>query len=158
MSESSPLSPQSTDVPSSEPPIVASESIVAHGEATSPVAVSSEPLVRFGDFYLTDHYLVTPQGTRPLTGTQIWITDQTKQERYTPGWAIVLAVLGFLFLFLGLLFLLVKSTRTSGFMQITVTNGDLTYQTAEPAGLDTGAQLFELQNRANFARGLISRA
>ncbi|MFB2580956.1 hypothetical protein ACEXQD_06865 [Herbiconiux sp. P15] len=125
--------------------------------ATPPPA-SGQPLVRFGDVGMTDHWLITPQGMIPLAGTQIYITDQTRTERYTPTWAIVLAVLGFFFLFLGLLFLFVRETRVTGFMQITVTNGTFTHQTGEPAGYDTAAQLFELQNRANYARALIARA
>ena len=114
--------------------------------------------MRIGDISFTDHWIITPQGTIPLANAQIYVTDQTRAERYTPTWAIVLAVIGFFFLLLGLLFLLVRETRVTGFVQITVTNGSFTYQTGEPASYNVPAQLFELQNRANYARGLIARA
>ena len=124
----------------------------------SPTAPGEHPLVSFGDISMTEHWLVTPQATLPLAGTQIIVTDQTRVERFTPAWAIVLAVIGFFFFFLGLLFLLVRENRVTGFMQITVVNGSFTYQSAERAAFDPGAQLFELQTRANYARGLIARA
>lgn len=128
-------------------------------EPLSPQPTAVEPvLVSFGDIHLTEHWLVTPQGTRSLPGTQIFVTDMSTQTRVTPGWAIVLAILGFFFFFLGLLFLLVKETRTTGFIQVTASNGGFTYQSAIPVQLDKTAQLFELQSRANYARGLIARA
>ena len=131
-------------------------------DATLPVGwapAHQEPvLVQFGDITLTEHWLVTPAGSAPLRGTQLFVTDMTREERYIPAWAIVFAVIGFFFFFLGLLFLLVKETRTSGFMQISVTNGAFSYQSAEMARGGRTAQLYELQNRTNFARGVIARA
>lgn len=119
---------------------------------------SQEPvLVQFGDISITEHWLITPAGSAPLRGTQIFVTDMTREERFIPAWAIVFAVIGFFVFLLGLLFLLVKETRTSGFMQISVTNGAFTYQSAELARGSRTNQLFELQNRANYARGVIAR-
>ena len=115
-------------------------------------------LVHFGEITITEHWLITPAGSAPLRGTQIFVTDMTREERFTPAWAIVFAVIGFFFFLLGLLFLLVKETRTSGFMQISVTNGAFTYQSAELANGPRTNQLYELQNRANYARGVIARA
>lgn len=128
-------------------------------EPTSlPSADTEHVMVSFGDIHLTKHWLVTPQGTRELAGTQVFVADFTTQTRVIPGWAIVLAVLGFFFFLLGLFFLLVRETRTTGFLQVTVSNDGFTYQSAIPAQGDKTAQLFELQSRANYARGLISRA
>lgn len=122
-------------------------------------STGQEPaLVQFGDISITEHWLITPAGNAPLRGTQIFVTDMTREERVTPAWAIVFAVIGFFFFLIGLLFLLVKETRTSGFMQISVTNGSFTYQSAELSRGNRTNQLYELQNRANFARSLIARA
>ncbi|PXA71649.1 hypothetical protein [Cryobacterium arcticum] len=121
-------------------------------------AAQEPTLVQFGDISISEHWLVTPAGTAPLRGTQIFVTDMTREERFIPAWAIVLAIIGFFFFFLGLLFLLVKETRISGFMQISVTNGAFSYQSAELSHGSRTNQLFELQNRANFARGVIARA
>jgi hypothetical protein len=126
--------------------------------STWALAGQEPALVQFGDISITEHWVITPAGTAPLRGTQIFVTDMTREERFTPAWAIVLAVIGFFFFFLGLLFLLVKETRTSGFMQISVTNGAFTYQSAELSRGNRTNQLYELQNRANFARSLIARS
>ncbi|MEO7122663.1 MAG: hypothetical protein ABI400_06010 [Lacisediminihabitans sp.] len=115
-------------------------------------------LVRFGDAQLSQHWLVTPQGTMPLRGTQIFVADMSQETRMIPGWAIALAIIGAVFFLLGLFFLLVRETRRTGFMQITITNGAFTYQTAEPVVGDRAGQLFELQARANYARGIVARA
>ncbi len=127
--------------------------------AAQPIQPAAEPvMVQFGDIQMTEHWLVTPQGTFPLAGTHVFVADMSREERHIPGWAIALAIIGFFFFFLGLLFLLVKEARTTGFMQITVSNGTFTYQTGEPARGDRSAQFYELQNRANYARGMIARA
>lgn len=129
------------------------------GPAATWAPAGQEPvLVQFGDISISEHWLVTPAGSAPLRGTQIFVTDMTREERYIPGWAIAFAIIGFFFFFLGLLFLLVKETRSSGFMQISVTNGAFTYQSAELTRGNRTNQLYELQNRANFARGVIARA
>jgi hypothetical protein len=127
--------------------------------AASWASAGQEPaLVQFGDISITEHWVITPAGTAPLAGTQIFVTDMTREVRVIPPWAVVFAVIGFFFFLLGLLFLLVRETRTSGFMQISVTNGAFTYQSAELARGSRTNQLYELQNRANYARGLIARA
>lgn len=111
-------------------------------------------LVMLGDIGVSQHWVVTPVGTVPIAGSQFFVADQTRVERYTPGWAIVLAVIGFFFFFLGLLFLLVRDTRVSGAFQFTVMNGAFTYQALEPASADIARQHIEANNRANFARSL----
>ena len=55
-----------------------------------------------------------------MRGSQWICVDQTQRIRKTPTWAVVLAVIGFFFLFLGLLFLLVKEEHTAGTVTITV--------------------------------------
>lgn len=115
-------------------------------------------VVQLGDAAFSEAWVMTPIGTVPLRGTQLFITDQTRSERYTPGWAITLAIIGFFFFLLGLLFLLVKEERVVGYVQITITNGAFTYQTMEPVHFNRAAQMQDVQNRANYVRGLIMRA
>jgi hypothetical protein len=126
--------------------------------ASVPAPQNEQPLVRFGDFYLTEHWVVTPQGSVPLANCQIYVANNTRVDRVIPTWAIVVAVVGlFVITLFSLLFLLAKEDRVSGFAQITVTNGSFTYQTGEPAQFDLAAQFYELQSRANYARALIAR-
>lgn len=124
----------------------------AASEAREPV------LVQIGDVGISQNWIVTPVGTVPTRGAQIFVTDATRTERYTPTWAIVLAILGALFFLLGLLFLLVRETRISGAFQFTIVNGTFTYQCFEAAQDNVGAQNFDVQNRVNYARGLIHTA
>jgi hypothetical protein len=134
-----------------------------------PYPPAPEPvMVHFGDILMSEHWLVTPHDTVPLAGTSLWVLDQSREERYLPVWAATLALTGFLFVLLGfvgfffallgLLFLLVKETRTTGFMLITVSNGEFTHQTGEPARGNRAAQFHELGNRAAYAREMIARA
>ena len=50
-------------------------------------------------------------------------TDMSRTEEKIPTHAIILAVIFFLFCLLGLLFLLMKERRTTGFIQVMVTSG-----------------------------------
>ena len=111
-------------------------------------------LVTLGDIAVSQHWVVTPAGTVPTAGSQFFVADHTRIEKYPPGWAIALAIVGFLFFFLGLLFLLVRSTRVSGAFQYTVTNGPFTYQSFEPASPNIAQQNVDAMNRTNFARNL----
>jgi hypothetical protein len=124
-----------------------------------PPPASAQPdaiLVSFGDIHISRHWLVTPRGNARLAGTQLTVTDMSYDYQAIPVWAIVLAVV---FFPLGLLFLLVKEPRATGYFQVAAGNGELSHQSMIPAiGNNRPAQFYELQNRANYARGLISQA
>lgn len=68
--------------------------------------------------WANDQSLVTPVGTFDLRNVNVMAFDQSREERYIPGWAIVMAIIGFFFAFLGLLFLLVRETRFSGLVVV----------------------------------------
>jgi hypothetical protein len=134
-------------------------SLVGPTGSPLPPPLNEQPLVRFGDFSLTEHWAVTPQGSIPLAGCQIFVANNTRVDRVIPTWAIVVAIVGlFVITVFSLLFLLAKEDRVSGFAQITITNGSFTYQTCEPAQFNLAAQFSELQSRTNYAQALIARA
>ena len=61
-----------------------------------------------GDIGVTQSWVVTPSGTRPV-GSVTWLfTDMSRTTQAIPVWAIVCAILFFVFCLLGLLFLLVQ--------------------------------------------------
>ncbi len=69
----------------------------------------SEPIrVQLGDIGVTDTRVHTPVGSYPLRGTTWTVSNQTFVTQGIPAWAIVLAIVFFIFCLLGLLFLLVK--------------------------------------------------
>ena len=127
--------------------------------STTPSPATAQPdaiLASFGDIHISKHWLVTPQGNRKLAGTELTVTDMSYDHPAIPVWAIVLAVV---FFPLGLLFLLVKEPRATGYFQVVVDNDGLSHRCMIGAfGSNRLGQFYDLQNRANYARALIAQA
>lgn len=87
---------------------------------TAPVA--PEPVqLTVGDLAITEHWILTPMGPVPLAGSWWEGTPVVSTTRTIPGWAIAGAIVFFAACLLGLLFLLVKTERTSGYYEVKVT-------------------------------------
>lgn len=125
-------------------------------QPSSPAAVPEQALVVIGDITISKSWLVTPVGSRPLVGTQIFVTDFSRTETKIPTWAIVLAIIGAFFFLLGLFFLLARETVTTGSLQVSVQKDDLAYATQIPAANASVAQ--DVHARVNYARQLIAAA
>ena len=83
--------------------------------------VPAQPIAVLGDTTVTQTQVLTPGGTFPLRGSMWTVNDMTHVQRYIPTWAIVLAVVGFFFVCLfSLLLLIVKETEVRGSIQISV--------------------------------------
>jgi hypothetical protein len=93
-------------------------------------------VVTLGDIGVTSHWVVTPNGTVPLAGTQWTLTDQTRTVRKIPTWAIVCAIVFALLCLIGLLFLLAKEERTTGWLEVRVQGGTLDHTTQIPVTSD----------------------
>lgn len=122
-----------------------------------PAAQPEPPLVVIGEIAVTSNWLITPAGTVPLVGTEFFVSDFTRVEQKTPTWAIVLAIVGFFFVFiLSLLFLLARESRMTGFVQVTARNGQLQYQSNVPVfSTATAPDIF---GRVEYARHVVSLA
>lgn len=93
----------------------------APGTPPAPMPAPAPILATFGEISVTQFHVITPQGTYPLSGTTWHVTDTTTTTQGTPQWAVILAVVGFVFLcLLSLLFLLAKETKYVGAVQVTV--------------------------------------
>jgi hypothetical protein len=99
------------------------------GHPTRPAPI----LLWIGDIGVSPHWVVTPNGNAPLAGSQWIVRDGTRVEESIPGYAIALAIIFFIFCLLGLLFLLIKERRTSGYVEVTVRAGDVYHVTQLPA-------------------------
>ncbi|MFJ4919851.1 hypothetical protein [Streptomyces sp. NPDC088725] len=110
------------------------------------------PLVSIGDITVVNDAIVTPAGVLPLRGAVWSATDLSRTEERIPPYAIVLAVVFFLFCFLGLLFLLMKEKTTTGFVQITVTSGGRHHATMVPATHPLAVQT--VMGQIGYARSL----
>jgi hypothetical protein len=109
-------------------------------------------LVTVGDISVEQHRIVTPAGVMATTGANWSAMDMSRTEEKIPGYAIVLAIIFALACLLGLLFLLIKERKTTGFVQVTVQNGPRTHNTHVPVG--SPSQVADVLARVNFARTL----
>lgn len=96
-------------------------------------AAQQDPILLWiGDIGVSQHWVVTPNGSAPLAGSQWIVTDRTHTEERIPGVAIVLAIIFFVFCLLGLLFLLMKERRVTGYAEVTVRSGNVYHLTQLP--------------------------
>ncbi|MFD7442343.1 hypothetical protein [Streptomyces sp. NPDC059909] len=110
------------------------------------------PLLVLGDITVLQDSIVTPNGTMPLKGAVWNATDMSRTEEHIPTHSIVLAVVFSVLCLLGLLFLLMKEKRTTGFVQVTVSSGGRHHATMIPAtGPDT---IHWVMGQINYARSL----
>ncbi|GAA2995095.1 hypothetical protein [Streptomyces fulvorobeus] len=110
------------------------------------------PVMAFGDITVMSDSIVTPSGTMPLKGAVWTATDMSRTEEKIPTVAIVLAIVFALLCLIGLLFLLMKERKTTGFIQVTVTSGGRHHATVIPA---TGPETFLMvMAQLNSARAM----
>lgn len=78
-------------------------------------------LLVIGDVTVTQTSVILPHGRYPLRGTHWSMQNHSYSTSEIPAWAIILAIVGFLFVCVfSLFFLLAKETRTQGLIEVTV--------------------------------------
>ena len=115
-------------------------------------SVTDPPLSSIGDITITRSQVITPAGTLPLRGSVWTVTDMSRTEQYMPTHAVVLAIVFFVFCLLGLLFLLMKETRTVGYVQVTVNGGGRYHSTMIP--VSSPQQVHQVMEHVNWARSM----
>jgi uncharacterized membrane protein YeiB len=116
-----------------------------------------DPIVlTIGDIGVTSNWVVTPNGTARVRGSQWIARDMTRTESKIPTWAIVLAVVFALMCLLGLLFLLVKEKYTTGYVEVSVQAGNLFHATQIP--VSSGYQVAQIRQQVNQAQILAAAA
>jgi hypothetical protein len=118
-------------------------------------SVSEAPLGYIGDITITHSQVVTPAGPFPLRGTIWTVTDMSRTEQYMPAYAVVLAIIFFIFCLLGLLFLLIKESRTTGAVQVTVQGAGHYHSTMIP--VSEPRQVYAVLQQVNWARSLAAQ-
>jgi hypothetical protein len=113
---------------------------------------AGQVLVTIGDISVEQFRIVTPAGVMPTRGTNWSAMDMSRTEERIPGYAIVLAIIFAFACLLGLLLLLIKERRTTGFVQVTVQNGGRTHNTH--VSVNSPGQVADTLARVNFARSL----
>lgn len=118
--------------------------------ATGPV------MVTIGDIVCTPTEVITPSGRQPISSVVWTFTDMSQTTESIPTWAIVLAIVFFVFCLLGLLFLLVKEKRTIGWVQVTVQGTRFLHQVQLP--VSSIQQVADYNARVSYARSLSAAA
>jgi hypothetical protein len=98
----------------------------------APASPAPAFLLTIGDIGVTADQVVTPNGTAPLAGSQWIVTDRSYTTTKIPTWAIVVAIIFAFACLLGLLFLLVKETVTTGYVEVTVRSDSLVHMIQMP--------------------------
>ncbi|HEY7222219.1 MAG TPA: hypothetical protein VH561_01175 [Micromonosporaceae bacterium] len=104
-------------------------------------------VVAIGDITVTSDSVLVPQGRFPLTGTTWTIQDSTRVIKRSPRYAVTLAAI-FAVILVGLLFLLIKQRRYTGFVLVTVVGEGLYHSVRFPPGPESTAHVASLVNRA----------
>jgi hypothetical protein len=116
---------------------------------------SGQVLVSVGDISCTQAEVLMPTGPAPLRGTTWMVSNQVSITEAIPTWAIVMAIIFFVLCLLGLLFLLVKERRVSGYMQVSVQGPGLYYATQIP--VTSEVQMRDIESRVNYIRALVAQ-
>lgn len=120
------------------------------------LATTDPVLFTLGDIAVSRSWVITPNGTAPMRGST-WIgQDLSRTVNKTPTWAIVLAIVGFLACLLGLLFLMVKEDKTTGYFEVTVQSGAVRHVTQLP--VSSAAQIAQYRQMVNQAQSIAAAA
>ncbi|GAA4150813.1 hypothetical protein [Actinomadura keratinilytica] len=109
---------------------------------------NEQVLLTIGDMALTQTHVIVPHGRYPLNGTVWAVQDSTQVHEGIPPVAIVLTIIFVWFCLLGLLFLLMKQRRYTGFVTISVTGQGLYHTVQLPPGPESGAWAAQVVSQA----------
>ncbi len=109
-------------------------------------------MVSVGQIVVTNYRVITPSGQAPIAQTTWAVQDMSRTSTSIPAWAIVCAIIFFIFCLLGLLFLLVKEETTEGIVQIQVQGPGLLY--VEQIPVKSVKQVYDINARINYARSI----
>lgn len=85
-----------------------------------------------GNIAIAGDKVITPNGTGSLAESQWLFSDVSRTESRIPPVAIILAIVFALLCLIGLLFLLMKETTTSGYAEVSVHAGKLYHKVQIP--------------------------
>jgi hypothetical protein len=140
--------------PAEHHPVGGDSAVVPAQQASMPAYA-----LTIGDIGITSSappLLVTPNGYAELRGSQWMFFDRSTTETKIPTWAIVCAIIFAFACLLGLLLLLVKEPVTSGYVEVSVRNGQLVHTTQIPVSSPAAVNL--IRSQVQQAQALTSQA
>jgi hypothetical protein len=116
-----------------------------------------QPLVQIGDIGADQHWVNTPSGSLPISQATWSVQDMTLQTMEIPTYAIILAIVtSVLTCLLGLLFLLIKEERPTGWLRVTVQGPGMAHTAQVPVSRQE--MVTDLYARVDYARSLTEAA
>jgi hypothetical protein len=128
--------------------------LVPQSPGTPAAQPAGQVLVTIGDMACTQTTVITPTGSYPLAGTTWIVANNTVTTESIPAYAIVMAIIFFIFCLLGLLFLLIKERKTQGYVQVSVQGPGLFHATQVP--VSSPAHVLDIEQRVNYCRSLVA--
>jgi hypothetical protein len=155
------MDPESTrsEAPESPEPETDAVAEVVPAEVTAPTppaAAGEQFVLTIGDIGVSQSWIVTPNGKAPLKDSQWIVLDHTRTETKIPPYAIVLAIIFALACLIGLLFLLIKQTVISGYVEVSVRSGSLAHVTQIP--VSTEGTVRQVRQQVSQAQSLAAQA
>ncbi len=117
--------------------------------------VPDQPLFAIGDITVTQHSVIVPQGRYPIARTTWTVQDSTQVTYQVSTAGVILTIIFVWFCLLGLLFLLMKEQRVTGFVVVSVTGPGFYHQTMLPPGPASAAWASHMVAQA---RGIAANA
>ena len=116
-----------------------------------------DPIVlTVGEISVTNLWVILPSGTHPLKGAVWTVMDNSTMSQRIPPYAIVLAIVFAIACLIGLLFLLIKETVVSGYVNVTVQGTGFYHATQIP--VSSAFEVQRVRQLVDQARGLAAGA
>jgi hypothetical protein len=115
----------------------------------APPILENASTLTIGDIAITNDKVITPNGIGNLAASQWIFSDMSRTESRIPSTAIILAIVFALLCLIGLLFLLMRETKITGYAEVSVHTGNLFHKVQIPV---------KSQNEINNIRDLVNKA
>ncbi|MCG7581648.1 hypothetical protein [Mycolicibacterium sp. OfavD-34-C] len=100
----------------------------------------------------SQHWVITPTGPHPINGSVWTVQDMSSLQESISAIGVILCIVFIWLCLLGLLFLLMKDQKLTGYVQVTVQGSGFYHQTFVPVrGPDT---FIKVNQMVNYARSL----
>jgi hypothetical protein len=122
----------------------------------TPPSLETFSNLTIGDIAITSDKVITPNGIGTLADSQWIFSDLSRTESKIPPVAVILAIVFALLCLIGLLFLLMKETTTTGYAEVSVHSGNLYHKVQIP--VKSKADVDRIRELVNKAQSLAAQA
>lgn len=129
-----------------------------HTAGMQPSGAPVDPtLFALGDIGVGRVWVATPSGSAPMNGSTFYLQEAVYTEEKMPQWALIAAIVGFVFICVfSLFFLMVKEKTVTGYVDVTVINGEFRHLSRIP--ITTPFQLDQIRRQVADAQQMAAVA